>query len=151
MSPWATALVEERPSPVDRCDDSVSTSRGRNIRVDAEEIRWVVDRFDLLQPSVVFSERSADGLSAIVGGRVVRVHLAEQLRLEAGPERSDPANMLIGRRSVGPLSYRIEIPLLTSRGKRGLRWRRTCRGPVDVKENQRAERRGECPRPFHEG
>src|SRR6267142_5322678 len=83
----------------------------RNIRIQAEQIRWVVHRLRLSKTCVVLAEGRPDDLRAIIGGEVVDIRLAEQVWLASGPERPHPRDVLVGRGGVCPLTDRVEVPL----------------------------------------
>src|SRR5262245_3849451 len=121
-----------------------------NVRIHAEQVRRVVHALDLSKTRVVLAKGCPNDLGTIVSGQVVDVGLAEQVRLESGPERSHPRDMPVRCCSVGPLTDRIEIPLRSAGGKGRFGGHRTRCGTVHVKKDQRTKWRREACRTIHQ-
>src|SRR6185295_14095917 len=117
-----------------------------DVRVDAEQVRRIVNGLELTQTPVVLPERGAHLLGPIVLGQMVDVGAALQVRFQSAPERAHPGDVFRGLGTVRPLSYGIEVPLGTARRERGLGRQYPRPGPVHVEEDQGAERRSEARR-----
>src|SRR5262252_4170665 len=123
-------------------------SRGRDVGVHPEEIRLVVDGLELAQARVVLAEGGADLLRPIVGGEVIDVGAALQVRLHAVPDAPYPLDVASRSRAILPLPDGIEVPLRPPSRESG-GGRRDARGcPVHVEEDEGAERRAEGGRGF---
>src|SRR5215470_15172552 len=113
MSAW---MARSRVGMLDRDSDRLgqslgAPSRGRDVGIHPEEIRLVVDGLELAQASVVFAEGGADLLRPIVGGEVIDVGAALQVRLHAVPDPAHPLDVSRRPGAVRPLPDGIEVPL----------------------------------------